>query len=563
MAQRGATASVGPIELPEVPDVWAPVGTHDLPSPLVQAFEERDWEAVRAQLGAVMDGAITDGVYGRQLLQFVLALPHNNNPLFERYRAAAMLDHGDWDGLRTYSRQHGPEPAEIRGIREILTAPTDRVAIPTVEEAPQRRTLEVYEYEARRQMGAIRHWAQRIAGDLPDYLWRREDVAIGRHVRFRRLHDAMMLSISEAHGGRLQVAFALASESQRLGDEGEPLRDLAYDLADSVRLAMGDSISFELRLPARLACSTGPSPLGCWEVTFYLIPFLALRHDESLGWAVRLGESIATRLGSPRFDLQTESWRVAGQLRDGIPPHVSELAGLSAKARRSTPGLRGLPTFLGGYARHRYEDFCESERLARRAGNVWLQVSAFTWMNALDPRPTTSHHLRMLLDVTGWRRPVLVPSEIAADAALGLTAMGERSESILELAITADRPNVTSEVATRYIDDPNTPERVRRAAVDALGQINTTHAKETLAKLAQRRDEVGETAAAVRERPGGLSEREVEVVALAAQGMTNKQIADKLFLSPHTVARHIANARGKLGAANRTEAAALLRQPVR
>ena len=169
----------------------------------------------------------------------------------------------------------------------------------------------------------------------------------------------------------------------------------------------------------------------------------------------------------------------------------------------------------------------------------------------------------MLLDVTGWRRPVLVPSEIAADAALGLTAMGERAESILELAITADRPNVTSEVATRYIDDPKTPDRVRRAAVDALGQINTTHAKETLAKLAQRRDDVGKTAAAVRERPGvGLSEREVEVLALAAEGLTNKQIGERLFLSPHTVARHIANARGKMGAANRTEAAALLRQPI-
>ncbi len=183
-------------------------------------------------------------------------------------------------------------------------------------------------------------------------------------------------------------------------------------------------------------------------------------------------------------------------------------------------------------------------------------------MAALDPRPSVGRHLRLLLDVTGWRRPVLVPSEIAADAALGLTAMGERSESILELAITADRPNVTTEVAARYIDDPTTPDKVRHAAVDALGRIGTTHAKELLAKLAQRPDDVGRTAAAVRERPvAGLSEREVEVLALAAEGMTNKQIADKLVLSPHTVARHIANARGKLGAANRTEAAALLRQP--
>jgi DNA-binding CsgD family transcriptional regulator len=43
--------------------------------------------------------------------------------------------------------------------------------------------------------------------------------------------------------------------------------------------------------------------------------------------------------------------------------------------------------------------------------------------------------------------------------------------------------------------------------------------------------------------------------------MTNRQIGEKLFLSPHTVARHLANARGKLGAANRAEAAVLLRRP--
>ncbi len=41
------------------------------------------------------------------------------------------------------------------------------------------------------------------------------------------------------------------------------------------------------------------------------------------------------------------------------------------------------------------------------------------------------------------------------------------------------------------------------------------------------------------------------MLSLAGDGMTNKQIADKLFLSPHTVARHLSNARGKLGASNR------------
>ena len=43
-----------------------------------------------------------------------------------------------------------------------------------------------------------------------------------------------------------------------------------------------------------------------------------------------------------------------------------------------------------------------------------------------------------------------------------------------------------------------------------------------------------------------VSEREIEVLSLAGDGMTNRQIGEKLFLSPHTVARHLANARAKL-----------------
>jgi len=155
-----------------------------------------------------------------------------------------------------------------------------------------------------------------------------------------------------------------------------------------------------------------------------------------------------------------------------------------------------------------------------------------------------------------------VPSEVAADAALGMTAVGQRSEAILEFALTADRPNVTTELVTRYLDDGKTKQETRLAAVDALARLDTTYARELLARIAERRDDVGAAAAKASQRPAlGLSQREIEVLTLAGDGLTNKQIADKLFLSPHTIARHLANARGKLGASNRAEAAVLLRRP--
>ena len=553
-------AGLGTGALPELPDVWANVGMAELPRPLSAAFEAGDWERVRLELRTLMDTAITDGAYGRALLQLVLALPAGIDPVFDRYRVSAMLDHGDWDGLRSAFPQQS-EPRQVRGMREVLTAGLDRIAIPEWQEQHERRLFEIYDYQARRAMGSMRHWAQQIAGVNPESFWQREDVAIGRHLRYRQLHDTMMLSIGESQAGRLDVAHSLAIEASRLGDEGEHLQVVAHDLAGLVQLGMGQRPDFELRVPARICEPTGPSPIGAWEMLFYLTPLLPLRDDDSLAWSARLSGYIAARLASPRWQLQADTWRVASDLRAGAAGNKTELAGLVARSRRASAGLKALPTFLTGYAQRKYDAFEEAERLARRSGNVWLQISAMTWMSALDPRANVGRQLRKLLEITGWRRPVLVPTEIAADAALGMTSLGERSEAILDMALTADRPNVTTELITRYIDDPATSHATRIAAVNALGRVGTTHAREILARLSQRRDEIGTAAAHIADRPGlWLSEREIEVLSLAGEGMTNRQIADKLSLSPHTVANHLANARVKLGASNRAEAAVLLRR---
>jgi pimeloyl-ACP methyl ester carboxylesterase/DNA-binding CsgD family transcriptional regulator len=53
-----------------------------------------------------------------------------------------------------------------------------------------------------------------------------------------------------------------------------------------------------------------------------------------------------------------------------------------------------------------------------------------------------------------------------------------------------------------------------------------------------------------------LTAREREVLLLVAQGLTDAQIADRLMLSAHTVHRHVANARTKLGVPSRAAAAA-------
>ena len=54
-----------------------------------------------------------------------------------------------------------------------------------------------------------------------------------------------------------------------------------------------------------------------------------------------------------------------------------------------------------------------------------------------------------------------------------------------------------------------------------------------------------------------LSERELDVLALLVEGLSNAEIAERLIISHHTARFHVSTILSKLGAANRAEAAAL------
>lgn len=58
----------------------------------------------------------------------------------------------------------------------------------------------------------------------------------------------------------------------------------------------------------------------------------------------------------------------------------------------------------------------------------------------------------------------------------------------------------------------------------------------------------------------GISKREFEVLELIAAGMSNQEIADRLFVSTSTVKTHVSNVLAKLEAGRRTEAIARAKQ---
>ena len=89
-------------------------------------------------------------------------------------------------------------------------------------------------------------------------------------------------------------------------------------------------------------------------------------------------------------------------------------------------------------------------------------------------------------------------------------------------------------------------------AVRAVAEGESVLHPAIAAKVFKRYTDSGQAAAPEEVEP--LTEREFEVLAMAAKGLSNKMIARELHLSDRTVQVHLSNIFGKLGVASRTEA---------
>ena len=95
----------------------------------------------------------------------------------------------------------------------------------------------------------------------------------------------------------------------------------------------------------------------------------------------------------------------------------------------------------------------------------------------------------------------------------------------------------------------------RDQAAEHLGVATATARRIGADRLVSRAEDLGRRARlkveAAPENPYRLTSREVEVLRLVADGLSDREIGARLFISHRTVERHVSNLLAKLGAARR------------
>jgi HD-GYP domain-containing protein (c-di-GMP phosphodiesterase class II) len=273
--------------------------------------------------------------------------------------------------------------------------------------------------------------------------------------------------------------------------------------------------------PARLQAVSGPS---VWEELLAAepLPLQRLEPDRLVPIAEAFGRFADLKcphtLGhSAKVAARADTAAAQLGLSDDERATLKIAAHLHDLGRLSVPnGIWDKPGPLGDLEWERVRGHASwTERILRR-----------TPLLADVARLAAGDHER--IDGSGYPRnaEALSPAARILAAADVAVALGEERPH---------RPAFSAEAAAALLTEEARAGRLGRDAVEALLAPGTRR---------------------VRTLPAGLSEREAEVLVLVARGLSNKEIAGRLFLSDRTVGNHIAHIYDKTGV--RTRAAAAL-----
>jgi tetratricopeptide (TPR) repeat protein/DNA-binding CsgD family transcriptional regulator len=202
----------------------------------------------------------------------------------------------------------------------------------------------------------------------------------------------------------------------------------------------------------------------------------------------------------------------------------------------------------------------DMDEQARSRGNAFGQLAVGYARLGEQQRAVNCYH--KLLPFRGQFTPILINRGLALAAVTG----GDKDAALrhfLDAESQARQAKMYPELALTLVQRGILEREVDPSMTENEPLIEGLHLCDELGMqtLGQRMlhwrvSEIGRSHRVVYLHPAGLSIREIEVIRLVAQGMTNREIAEALVLSEKTVARHLTNIFNKTGVENRAGAAA-------
>lgn len=327
-----------------------------------------------------------------------------------------------------------------------------------------------------------------------------------------RLADVWKLRSAQLdwYAGSWRAAWATLAGLEQRPDITYLADPEAATYAEALECYAGDTVHAPQRLEAlaaRLATSDSVLPTGLdAAATLAHLAASAGRHDAALAHTEPLAEMVARRgvwLWAVEFAVSHVDALLGLGDRTAAVAFVDRFeagtAGLAAPTRQAVIGEARAAVAL------RLGDADTAVRLARQAAQQWAAM----------PRV---HRELLALE----------------RAAAGLAAGGRQGEAVSLLEGVHDRL------------------RTLGSTYDAARVARTLRTHGTRTRRPERSGRAG--------YGDQLSPRELEVLHLVAQGMTNKEVAAALFLSPKTVGLHLGSAMRKLGVHTRTAAAVAARE---